>query len=92
MQQGQACSHDEQTSQEITCQIDAGDLSQKPGWVRISMHPTATDDEARFIANAVSQIVENIQEWKLDYQFDAGLGDYLPLREEVSPVISLADF
>jgi len=83
---------DEQASQEITCQIDAGDLSQKPGWVRISMHPTATDDEARFIAHAVKQIVENIKEWELDYQFDASLGDYLPVTEEESAVVSLSDF
>jgi selenocysteine lyase/cysteine desulfurase len=83
---------DEQTSEEITCQIDAGDLSQKPGWVRISMHPTSTDDEARFIGNAVNQIVQNIRQWELDYQFEAGLGDYLPLREEEPAVISLSDF
>ncbi len=82
---------DEQTSHEITRQIDAGDLSQKPGWVRISMHPTATDDEARYIADAINQIVENIGEWELDYQFDASAGDYLPKKEE-SLVLSLSDF
>ncbi len=32
-------------SNEITRMIDAGDLSMKPGWIRLSLHPTMTDDE-----------------------------------------------
>lgn len=82
---------DKATSQEITCQIDEGDLSHKPGWVRISMHPTSSDDEARFIADAVAQIVENIDEWQLDYHFDASIGDYLPINEQPL-TLSLHDF
>ncbi len=82
---------DEATSQEITCQIDEGDLSRKPGWVRISMHPTSTDEEARFIASAIGQIVKNASEWELDYHFDATVGDYLPKKEEPL-VLSLDDF
>jgi len=82
---------DQETSQEITCQIDEGDLSRKPGWVRVSMHPTSTDDEARFIANSIAEIVENIRELERGYQFDSSVGDYLPAKE--SPLtLSLADF
>ena len=33
------------SSQRITDKIDQGDLSEKPGWVRISVHPTMTDEE-----------------------------------------------
>ncbi len=82
---------DEETSQAITCQIDEGDLSQKPGWVRVSMHPTSTDQEARDIGDAVLQIVENLGEWQKDYQFDPTSGDYLPLSPSCSP-LSLAQF
>lgn len=82
---------DETTSQTITCQIDQGDLSRKPGWVRVSLHPTATDNEARFIADAVSQIVKNVRTWELDYHFDTHIGDYLPKQEEPL-VLSLDDF
>ena len=32
-------------SKEITDKIDKGDLSMKPGWIRLSLHPTMTDDE-----------------------------------------------
>ena len=82
---------DEATSKEITCQIDEGDLSRKPGWVRISMHPTSTDAEAIFIADAIGQIVENIREWEQDYHFDTSIGDYLPKNEQPL-VLSLQDF
>ncbi len=37
-------------SLEITHRIDAGDLSLKPGWIRVSLHPTMTDDELFFIS------------------------------------------
>ena len=34
-------------SKTITDKIDQGDLSEKPGWVRLSIHPTMTDNELR---------------------------------------------
>lgn len=82
---------DEKTSEEITCQIDQGDLSRKPGWVRVSLHPTTTDSEAKYIADCIGQIVSNIRLWEQDYQFDSSLGDYLPLKEACK-MVSLDDF
>lgn len=60
----------EQMSKQITDKIDHGDLSEKPGWVRMSIHPTMTDEEIHFIIDAVREIVENIDEWKVDYEYD----------------------
>jgi len=82
---------DQQTSDEITCQIDEGDLSRKPGWVRVSMHPTSTDAEAKFIASSIAEVIENIREWETDYRFDSSIGDYLPIKEQ-ELVLSLDDF
>ncbi len=56
-------------SQEITDAIDGGDLSTKPGWVRLSLHPTMTDAELKYILRAIGEIVENIDEWHKDYRF-----------------------
>lgn len=67
---------DEQTSEKITCEIDAGDLSNKPGWVRVSLHPTMTDEEAVFVARAIREVMSNYQRWKEDYQFDLASGEY----------------
>jgi selenocysteine lyase/cysteine desulfurase len=57
-------------SKEITDKIDAGDLSMKPGWIRLSLHPTMTDDELLYITGAVRQTVENAGKWQKDYCYD----------------------
>jgi selenocysteine lyase/cysteine desulfurase len=54
-------------SHQITEKINNGDLSEKPGWVRISLHPTMTDQDVRFFINALSEIVANHRDWKKDY-------------------------
>ncbi|MEI6050080.1 MAG: aminotransferase class V-fold PLP-dependent enzyme [Bacteroidota bacterium] len=63
-------------SKEITDKIDAGDLSMKPGWIRLSLHPTMTDDELVFITNAIKQTVENIEEWQKDYCYDRHTNEF----------------
>lgn len=37
--------------------LRAGDCRSKPGWIRLSLHPTMTDAEIDFIVNAVEQTV-----------------------------------
>ena len=56
-------------SQEITDMINHGDLSEKPGWVRWSLHPTMTDEEARLILHAVEEITLHHREWAEDYEY-----------------------
>lgn len=57
-------------SAEITEKINHGDLSEKPGWVRWSLHPTMTDEEVRKMNFALKEIVENIESYKLDYIYN----------------------
>ena len=57
------------TSKSITNQIDQGDLTKKPGWVRLSIHPTMTNEEAHYITNSIKEIVLNIEEWEKDYSY-----------------------
>ena len=57
-------------SKMITDKIDQGDLSEKPGWVRMSIHPTMTNEELNNIIRAIDAIVENISEWEKDYLYD----------------------
>jgi len=64
-------------SKEITDKIDAGDLSMKPGWIRLSLHPTMTDDELLYITRSISQTVENAQEWKKDYCYDKHTNEFV---------------
>lgn len=57
-------------SERITSLIDSGDLSAKPGWVRMSLHPTTSDAEADLIVAAIRETVERAQEWGADYAYD----------------------
>lgn len=57
-------------SHQITEKINHGDLSDKPGWVRISVHPVMKDDEVYYFIGALKEIVANHSEWKKDYIYD----------------------
>jgi selenocysteine lyase/cysteine desulfurase len=63
-------------SKAITDRIDSGDKSEKPGWVRASIHPTTTDAEARFIVDAVAQVAANHGAWARDYAYDPASNEY----------------
>jgi selenocysteine lyase/cysteine desulfurase len=57
-------------SKKITDLIDSGDLSLKPGWIRLSLHPTMTNDELHYILNAIGEIVKYGMDWSKDYEYD----------------------
>ena len=63
-------------SKEITDRIEAGDLSMKPGWIRLSLHPTMTDNELLLITEAIRQTVMNIGEWQKDYLYDRHTNEF----------------
>jgi selenocysteine lyase/cysteine desulfurase len=58
-------------SKRITDKIDHGDMSEKPGWVRLSLHPTMTDDELEFILEAIRYVIANATKLENDYQYRA---------------------
>jgi selenocysteine lyase/cysteine desulfurase len=62
---------DPSLSKEITDRIDRHDYSLKPGWVRVSVHPTMTDEEVAHVAKAIIAVAENHREWARDYIFDS---------------------
>ena len=67
---------DKFSSKRITDKIDEGDLSAKPGWVRMSIHPTTTDDEVDYILDSLKQIQMNAKNWERDYTYDAHLNEF----------------
>ena len=58
---------DQPHSNAITKRINHGDLSTKPGWVRLSLHPTTTNDEVDYILDALRSLRKNIGKWEKDY-------------------------
>ena len=67
---------DQAWSHKIRRAIRAGDLSSKPGWIRISLHPTMTDQEVEFIMDALESTASNFREWMTDYDYDASSNEY----------------
>ncbi|MEI6887982.1 MAG: aminotransferase class V-fold PLP-dependent enzyme [Bacteroidales bacterium] len=69
-------------SQKITNSISSGDLSEKPGWVRLSLHPTMKDQEVVYIADALRQISKNHKEWSNDYNYNKHTNEFRLIREQ----------
>jgi selenocysteine lyase/cysteine desulfurase len=65
-------------SNRITEKINQGDMSEKPGWVRLSLHPTNTNKELAFILNALHETVTHHQIWKKDYVYQSRINEFYP--------------
>lgn len=50
--------------------IDSGDHSQKPGWIRLSIHPVMTDQEIDYILDAIHDIRLNWRTYSGEYHYD----------------------
>lgn len=60
---------DQQTSKVLTDEITIGDLVRKPGWIRMSIHPTTTNDEVEFVCKSIIDLAKNHKDWALDYEY-----------------------
>lgn len=61
---------DVDSSNSILQQVLGGELIVKPGWIRLSVHPTTTNEELEYILDAIRQVAENHEEWGRDYEYD----------------------
>lgn len=68
-------------SHEIRQKIVNGDLSQKPGWIRLSVHPTLTNDEIKMIMDAIEDIAKNFKVYEKDYVYDVRKNEYYHCNE-----------
>lgn len=67
---------DQLTSMAIEQKILEGCLMERPGWVRMSIHPTMTNSEIEFICDAIKLIADNIELWSSHYKYDATRNDF----------------
>jgi selenocysteine lyase/cysteine desulfurase len=63
-------------SHEITNLISSGDLSLKPGWIRLSLHPTMTGQEMDYIIDAIRMVQKNHGKWKEDYKYNRRTNEF----------------
>lgn len=63
-------------SQILTDQISRGDLTGKPGWIRMSIHPTMTNQEVALLCDALMELSENHPIWSKDYRYNAQTNEF----------------
>lgn len=61
---------DQLESKEINKKIDDNNSFDKPGWIRISVHPTTTNSEIKYICESIKILADNFKMWKNDYKYD----------------------
>jgi len=70
------------TSHRITEKINRGDLSEKPGWVRLSIHPTMTNEELDLVIEAIGKVAENANKWIEDYDYVNEMNEFFHKTKE----------
>ena len=63
-------------SKYITDQISHGDLSEKPGWIRMSLHQTMTNEELLFTIESIKQTIKYSESWGKDYQYSSKTNEF----------------
>ena len=74
----------QETSNRIKDEILQGCNTDKPGWVRLSVHPTITNKEVAFVCAALKELSKNIESWSKDYEYHSIKNDYT--HKTVKPI------
>ncbi len=67
---------DREVSKKITDVIDHGDLSVKPGWIRVSVHPIMSDEEILYITGAIKELAAKFRDWQDDYDYNLRTNEF----------------
>lgn len=68
---------DQEASNKLIDEISLGDLIRKPGWIRMSIHPTTTSEEIEYVCDSIKSLSENFKEWSLDYTYDKVTNEFV---------------
>jgi selenocysteine lyase/cysteine desulfurase len=66
----------EKKSTEITNELLQKNQTNKPGWVRLSLHPILTNDELLFICEAIEQVALHYKKWQKEYQYNPATNEF----------------
>jgi selenocysteine lyase/cysteine desulfurase len=68
---------DQATSNELTNEISIGDLARKPGWIRMSIHPTTSCEEIEYVCKSIQELAKHHEEWAKDYDYDRFTNEFV---------------
>ncbi len=63
-------------SKKITDSINCGILSDKPGWIRMSLHPIMTNEEVEYILNGIKDLSLFFEDWSQDYKYNEASNEW----------------
>ena len=72
---------DKNKSHELVDKIADGCLIDKPGWIRMSIHPTITDKEISFVCDSIVSLAENFEQWSKDYHYDEKSNEFKHIND-----------
>ncbi len=61
----------------IKNEIVSGDISHRPGWIRVSLHPTMTNQDIEYICSAIEQVASNHKELGKDYEYRVSHNEFV---------------
>ncbi|MBE8728268.1 aminotransferase class V-fold PLP-dependent enzyme [Flavobacterium hungaricum] len=67
---------DEKRSKAITNELLEKNQTNKPGWVRLSLHPIMTNEELLFICDAIQNVALNYKTWQKDYRYNTATNEF----------------
>ena len=67
---------DYETSHSLINEITLGDLYKKPGWIRMSIHPTTSCEEIRFVCNSIKELAQHHEAWADDYIYNKSNNEF----------------
>lgn len=68
---------DQQQSSDLIKKIDDGCLIERPGWIRMSIHPTTSDKEVDTICESIKTMAENHKIWEKDYNYHSMTNEFV---------------
>ncbi|PID69489.1 MAG: selenocysteine lyase [Flavobacteriales bacterium] len=56
--------------------IEEGCLIERPGWIRMSIHPTTTNEEIEYVCKSIKELAAGFNRWKEDYQYNPASNEF----------------
>ncbi len=68
---------DYEESHNLVNEISLGDLIRKPGWIRLSIHPTTTCEEMDYVCESLTALAKNHSEWAKEYEYNKANNEFI---------------
>ncbi len=67
---------EQERSMEILQTVKQGNVMEKPGWIRMSIHPTFTNADMHYILDSIEQVANNFEQWSADYSYNTNTNEW----------------